>query len=533
MSASLHHHHAASTPGDDWPAFLDAAHQMTNASCCGGGGGGSVPVAGAAARPPILLDQGIAAWREGVRAARPRVPMERGPFVLPGVTLHEAGRAPEGPVDLLIAEGRVAGINPPGTIGGAVRVVEALRRHVVTTALTDMHIHMPPDNILRLTPLFMLLNLRFGVVRARDAGDPDGSSTPAALSLVQSGALPGPQIHYAYAFVGDGRARWGNTIAMTHPDEAEGIVARLQFAGASWIKAYENLDAPRIAALCRAAEAAGMQVMGHVPTQLRLEDARLPDAQHGFGIPDPASLRRDHILNRNIDWQTVDRTRIEQVIEGCLAHGLAMTPTLVTTRGLLRMADWEQQRRAPDTRLLPGFYTDIVWHPDHGLPVYRGITPEDFDRARDAFARKLEVVGAAAKAGVDLRLGTDTQQPFIIPGIALHDEMRAFEAAGVAREQVWRMAGPDASRKLGVEDAGRIAVGQRADLIVTQRSPLSPDWSPDMIKATICGGACLLASDLDSAIRVELRRFENRFARHLVRWLARFSLEKAARDFVG
>lgn len=523
----------ARTPDNDWTAFVQAVHQMTHASCCGGGGGGSVPLAGAAAPVPVLLRKGIAEWRSGVRPSRPTVPIERGPFILPSVTMLEPGRKPVGPVDLLIANGRIAGLHAPGTIGGKVRVIEALRGQMVTTGLTDMHVHMPPDSILRLTPLFMLLNLRFGVVRARDAGDPDGSATPAALALVESGALPGPQLHYAYAFVGDGRARWGNTIAMSHPDQATAIVDRLKFAGASWIKAYENLDAARIAALCRAATDAGLRVMGHVPTSHRLEDARLPDAQHGFGIPEPGTLRRDHVLNRAIDWQSVDRVRRDQVIEGCLAQGLALTPTLVTTGGILRLEDWEAQRSAPDARLLPAFYTDIVWHPEHGLPAYRGISAEDFDRARDAQARKLDFVGAAIKAGVDTRLGTDTQQPFIIPGIALHDEMRAFEAAGIDREQIWRMAGPEAANRLGVEDASSLAVGQRADLIVTPRSPFEPGWSPEMIKATICNGACLFTGDLESAIRVELRRFDNRFSRHLIAWLARFAMNKSARNFVG
>lgn len=273
--------------------------------------------------------------------------------------------------------------------------------------------------------------------------------------------------------------------------------------------------------------------MGHVPTALSLEDARLPDAQHGFGVPLPQKLRRDHVLNRAIDWESVDAARRAQAIEACLKHGLAITPTLVTNQGLNRLSSWEEERHSSDVRLLPRFYSDIIWHPRHGLPVYRDISSEDFVRARDAATRKLALVGEAVNAGVDVRLGTDTQQPFIVPGVALHEEMRLFELAGVPREQIWRMAGPDAAAKLGVTDAVSLSVGQRADLIVTTSSPFSKDWSPDLIKATVCAGACMLASDIDSAIKVELRRFENRFTSHLINWLARFSLEKNARNFAN
>lgn len=528
-----HHHVPRNASADEWQAFVHAAHQMTNVSCCGGGAAGAELLAGKAADLPILLKIGHAAWRASIKPSRPKLPTERNPFVLPDVTLLEPAKAPVGPVDLVVAGGRIAAICAPGTAPSGVRVIEALRGHFVAPGLTDMHIHMPPANILRLTPLFMLLNLRFGVVRARDAGDPDGSSTPAALALVESGSLPGPDIRYAYAFVGDGAARWGNTLRFARPEDARSIVARLAFAGATWIKAYENLDAGRIAALCQAADEVGLKVMGHVPTLLGMEEARLPDAQHGFGVPCPRALRRDHVLNRAIDWESVDALRRERVIEACLNDGLAMTPTLVTTRGLIRLGAWETERCASDVRLLPGFYTDIIWHPRHGLPVYRDIAAEDFARARDAEGRKLALVGEAVKAGVDVRLGTDTQQPFIVPGIALHDEMSLFEQAGVPREHVWRMAGPDAAAKLGIGDATGLAIGQRADLVVSAASPFATDWSPELITATVCAGACVLASDLDSAIARELRRFENRFTGHLVRWLARFALEKNARNFAS
>jgi hypothetical protein len=67
-------------------------------------------------------------------------------------------------------------------------------------------------------------------------------------------------------------------------------------------------------------------------------------------------------------------------------------------------------------------YPDVIWHPAHGLPAFRNVDAADFEQAHDAWHRKLALISALAKAGVALRLGRDTQQPLVVPGIALHSE---------------------------------------------------------------------------------------------------------------
>jgi hypothetical protein len=431
MSRSTKFASDMSLASDDasWEAFAAAINTTLHVSCCGGGGSGSH----AAIDPPKrhqIMSAGYEAWRSGVMRHPPRLPQISGAYILPAVRMNVQGQGSDASVDIIITEQKITAIVAEGDGPENLPRIEALRGHYVVPALTDMHVHMPADNALKLTPLFMLLQLRHGVVRVRDAGDPDGTATPAALAMTLSGQLPGPAIHYAYAFVGDGRARWGNTLRMTAADQAPAIIEALQRAGASWVKAYENLDAERIAALVRAAGEAGMGVMGHVPTQLRIEEAMLPDAQHLFGVPEPAHIRRDHVLNRAIDWESVDADRIAQVVEACARTGLAMTPTLSTSHNFMRLQDWQTDRSAPDVAQLPRMYPEVIWHPAHGLPAFRNVDAADFERAHDAWHRKLALVSALAKAGVALRLGTDTQQPFVVPGIALHSEIARFAEAG-------------------------------------------------------------------------------------------------------
>jgi hypothetical protein len=515
-----------------WQDFVSAINTAVYCSCCGGAHAGTVMAARRKQRHPIMA-QGRDAWVASIGPADPILHWRSGSYILPSVTIAVPGGPMGPPVDIEIRDGRIGRIGPAGELPASpFPIIEQLRGHFVAPGLIDMHVHMPADNAFRLTHLFMLLQLRHGVVRVRDAGDPDGTATPAALRALASGALPGPDISYAYAFVGAGTARWGNSIQMDSADQAEAIVATLAATGARWIKSYENLDAERIAALVRAAEAHGMQVMGHVPSHMRLEDARIPDSQHGFGVPDPRTVRLDHVLNRAIDWGSVHNDRIANVVDACVEHGLAMTPTISTSINLARLQHWEKARHEPDVALLPSIYPDIIWHPRHGLPAFRDICAEDFDRARDALERKYHLVGAAFKAGVPLRLGTDTQQPFVVPGCALHREIAAFEEAGINRAEAWRLAGLEA-QKCFADPQSHIAEGQRADLLIAPTMPFAQGWSPDAISATITNGACLLASDMDAAIAREQQRHKGFFKEHVARWLARFALDRTAKNFRG
>jgi hypothetical protein len=519
-----------------WLDFLAALQDVIHASCCGAGLGGTLPVrlaARAKADLPGFARLGYQAWRKTVRPASPLVPVVAGPIVLPGVTVVEPEAAPRPNVDVVIVDGRIARIAPAdGRASEGAEVVESVRGHFVAPALADLHIHNPPHNIFNLTPLFLLLYLRQGIVRLREAGDVDGTGTPAALALIESGAFPGLDLHYSYCFVTTDHARWPNSISFDRPEQADAIIARLRHLGARWVKSYENLDAERVHALVGAARRAGLGVMGHVPTKLAFEEALLPDGQHYFGVPAPKDLRRDHIINRIVDWQGVTAARIAEVVEICLRNGLVMTPTLSSGSNILRLQDYEAERLAADVRILPDFYRDVVWHPVHGLPIFRNMSADDFQRGREAAKRKLELTRALWRAGVPLRLGTDVQQPFAVPGFALHQELAAFERAGIPRAEAWKFASLDAARALGVEDSGALREGMRADLLVSAVSPLESGWSTERMSAVVARGNLMLAKDLDLAIERQRARFAGAVNRLTARWLAMFSIARFAKRTV-
>ena len=85
---------------------------------------------------------------------------------------------------------------------------------------------------------------------------------------------------------------------------------------------------------------------------------------------------------------------------------------------------------------MPRMFRDVVWHPQDGLAIWRNLTPEQLAHLADSEPKGAELVRRLHAAGAELHLGTDTQQPFVVPGAAMHREMELFVQAGIPVEDV-------------------------------------------------------------------------------------------------
>jgi hypothetical protein len=182
---------------------------------------------------------------------------------------------------------------------------------------------------------------------------------------------------------------------------------------------------------------------------------------------------------------------------------------LTSTEALLAYRDYEASRRTPQAALLPPLFTDRLWHPQRGFPVYRGIDSARLDRVAQSLRLKVRLVGLMHSAGVPLYIGTDSQ-PFTFPGHALHAEMRLFAQAGIPAPEIWRIATADAGRVLGPglgEPAlGRLTPGAPADLLLYSADPTSQTDPMTGLIAVITRGRLHTRADLDTALTADQRR---------------------------
>jgi hypothetical protein len=488
--------------------------------------------------PPELLAAPV------VPTQRPSEPRERGHhrtrpvsrrFVLPGVTVIDPAVGQE-VADVLVADGNVVDVVPPSSERRyeGYELLEAYRGCFVMPALVDMHAHLAPHNVLGLIDLFLLLFLSHGITTVRDAGDTDGTSLPESRDGLASGRFIGPRLFCAGPFInkrGTLRYRWKNSLWVDGPGDADSIARALVGLGARCMKLYEGLTVEDIAALERAAAEHGLNTLGHVPTQLGLEEAKLADAQHFFGVAPPASLPRDHVLDRLCAWGAVDSARLDVIVRASVEGRLANTPTLVVNERLLA-AGPTGLSEDPSLKLLPRFFREVIWHPGRGLPAYRNPDAARVDRLKDAMEKRLDLVGRLYRAGATLRIGTDFQS-FVVPGWALHQEMRLFEKAGIPTPVVLRMATRDAALALGQEQLGVIRKNAIADLLVCRDDPSRDLGALSTIRAVAHKGALYSSEHLWDEIHDDLESRDRAFARVGAGVLARLSMWSLARKFRG
>jgi imidazolonepropionase-like amidohydrolase len=450
----------------------------------------------------------------------------KGKFQLDGVTVVNPMQDRRSNATIEVSNGAVAAI--ANTQGPGPRDYAGC---FALPGLVDMHVHLPPDNALRLTPSAALLYLQHGVTTIREAGDLDGTAVAAARRLAADGAHPVPRLFSCGPFVGAGKAGFKNTILLedASPRAADAAAVRVKASGATFLKFYEGLTEPMIRALEQACARHGLKMMGHVPAGLSYEDARIAEVQHFFGVPLPQTLERDTLVNRSCDWHAVNEHRMDEIVEATLKHGIANTPTIVTNHEMLRYRDFDAARRSPALRNVPPFYLDVIWHPERGRFGNRLARDYLERQVVPAVAKKQRLTKKLFDAGARLFLGADVAQPFVIPGASLQQEMALFVEAGIGIEQVWKLATRDAGDRLGIEGLGRIEAGAPADILLFRRDPTQSLDNLASLEAVIAAGRLYRTSDLAQALDASTAYFNS----PLIKPLARRGAEQALARALG
>ncbi len=194
-------------------------------------------------------------------------------------------------------------------------------------------------------------------------------------------------------------------------------------------------------------------------------------------------------------WMYADRDRIPEVAAETARRGVWNCPTLVTAaaygelyRGHLPVAG-ELDSVSPDWR--------ARWDPAH--------SPRKYDHAirramEAAHAQTIEIEAALVRelvaAGAPLLAGTDTPNPYVVPGASLHQELGLLVAAGLTPYAALRAATIDAAEFLGDARDGRIAAGAHADLVMLDADPIADIHAVDRIDGVMMRGTWLPADKL-------------------------------------
>jgi hypothetical protein len=306
---------------------------------------------------------------------------------------------------------------------------------------------------------------------------------------VVEGSLLGPVVmgSGSYPVTGPERRHRDAPVAFAAVDrsQAEEVVRTLA-AGSrptDHIKIYDGLPRESFFAMMAEAARRGIEVSGHVPVSIKLQEAvaaGMKAIAHARVLPIACSSREDEIMSLragnvpSTGWMAIaiesyDREKCASLWSDMRARNTYLSPTLITrfneTKRGLRELSSDRATVAATPWLL-----QLIWQED--ASAVQGRTEADdqiFDRYYEAAAAR---TADAAHAGVNLLLGSDTNDVYVAPGIGLHQEVELWRRAGISTDVILRAATVTPARYFRQEaQFARIAPGYVADILFTDRNP--------------------------------------------------------------
>lgn len=384
------------------------------------------------------------------KSAPSKAHLQAGDLALVGATVVPMNR--EGTLadhTVVVRGDRIVMVAPASTIDAREAMVIDAKGKWIVPGLADMHVHTWSDRDFAM----YLLN---GVTTVRDMyGSPQHLEWRAAL---QSGTLVGPTLITSGPIVDGDPPTWPGSTVVTTADAARAAVRAQKQAGYDFIKVYSGLTVEAYEAIVTEAKAQGIPFAGHVPKAVGLDKAlasgqRTIEHLDGY-IPFGG--------NERVDTQTVAATA---------KAGVWNCPTLVVMDRLGHLDNLAGLANTPGLEYVAASVRER-WNPKNDFRL-QSWTPDTFAKMREKNEVAKKLVADLSRAGARLVLGTDTGNPYVVPGFAVHAELALLVSAGLTPWHAIHTA--TAAPAELVEQAGTfgvIAPGARADLVIVDRDPL-------------------------------------------------------------
>lgn len=408
--------------------------------------------------------------------------------------LFDGTRIIEG-ASVLIRDGRITGLDRKGKFNG--EGLQEIESEFVMPGLIDMHVHVygvsenwndfigPLENYLNL----LLYN---GVTTVRDTGN-------FLEYILHVRALrqrnPAPLIFSSGPILDEPPLRWPHSRAVTSREDAKSQVNRLSVEGVDLVKAYANVRPDTLKWIVEEAHARGLKVAGHLGATRATDaiDIGVDSLEHAFTLIDESfiddqSALKDLDQNRKLlrIWSTVDLNSdaVRSLTLKIAQSNVYLCPTLVVGKRLSSAASG-----SPHKDPASDYMELVLWYFKYTKrarnPFYRFFASrffgrnnpfEDWDkndrqRATEGYRKTLELVGKLFKTNCKIIAGTDTANPFIVPGFSLQEELGLYVEAGASPIQALASATSIPGQALGRSDIGTISRGSVANLVLGVGNP--------------------------------------------------------------
>ncbi len=443
-------------------------------------------------------------------------------LVLLHVTVIDAtGRPPQSDQMVVVKDGRIAEVSKAGrhAIPPTAQVVDATGKFLIP-GLWDMPVHMAfedwgPFIQTGYFPMF----IANGVTGVRDmAGD-----MPLLLKLreqVASGEILGPRMVIAGRELNWLPQDLGQ-FAVLHPIEGRHKVDQLAKAGVDFIKVQDQLSREVYFAIADEAKRKKIPFVGHVPYSVTAAEASAAgqkSLEHLIGIPEGcatnerelkqaeyrAMVRFDsdpHELENNFvrAFENYDTQKAAALFALLKRNNTWQVPTLIEEQVTHTFPggnylDDERRRFMPEVTLW--------WWDQYMGGVTAGRTPAEVTRGEKYFDHEVALTRSMHSAGRKFLAGTDAiGQPYVLPGVGLHEELELLVKAGFTPLEALQTATRNPAEFLGLQaSVGTVQEVKNADLVLLEADPLDDIRNTRQIAAVVIRGRYLAKERLEQML---------------------------------
>ncbi len=340
----------------------------------------------------------------------------------------------------------------------------------LTPGLIDAHVHLEETDL----PLY----IANGVTTVIEM-----NGSPEKLefrSRVAKGELVGPRIYMASPLLAGTTQNFSFQL-IENPEQARQAVLQIRELGYDFIKVYDGLSLETYNSLVESADEFEIPILGHIPASVNIQRTLTDNFK---------SIEHVEQIARSTVGHNFDESQIPDIVSQLRAGTSAVTPTLAAMEILnSRRTSWfDSLFERDEMRYTPNSVADW-WQSMRVIESARNDLTDSSPGGTSAsigFYRTL--TRALHEGGVLLLSGTDTPNPLLVPGFALHHELQALSRAGISNSAILRMATSNAAKHLAAEsEFGVIKVGMRAELILLRENPLANLSALRSIEGVILG----------------------------------------------
>jgi imidazolonepropionase-like amidohydrolase len=353
------------------------------------------------------------------------------------------------------------------------------RGKFVIPGLWDNHVHLSYARSSALPTL-----VANGVTYVRDLGS-RLAEIDEWRGQIAAERLVGPLIVRAGPIL-NGRESNRYQLAITNAVDANAAVRALEKTGVDLIKVHRRTPRDAYFAVVEETRRRSLPLAGHIPMTVQpieASNAGQQTIEHAVTLFEGTfseSVSEGALPEAIRTWR--NSAAAQNLFAAFVRNDTVVDPTLVTER---RLVAWLENPNDPRDRFLAA--SAIRESADYLRPV-RDDARKQLVQHRALLSELEAAVGQMHRAGVNLITGTDLSFTLMHPGFSLHDELQALVDVGLTPAEALRAATLNPSKLFPRLDAGVVAAGKRANLVLLNGNPIADIRNVRRIHAVVLAG---------------------------------------------